>query len=191
MTTFFILVIAAAAILYGWHAAIVSRRNAVAEALGGVDAQLQQRHDLIPNVLAIAKRFMQHESDLFARITQLRSAAAGMAGERAFGQIGEKLRIESQLGESVGRLFALAEGYPQLKSDATMVEAQRSYQEVETNIAAARRFYNSAVGRLRNAVEIYPGPALARLAGVTALPPFFEAAESARGPVSAQDTLAG
>lgn len=189
MTLLILLLVAAAATLYGWYASIVTRRNAVSEALGGVDAQLQQRHDLIPNVLAIAKRFMQHETELFSQITQLRSAASGKVGDRDFARIGEKLQIERQLGQNVGRLFALAESYPELKSNAAMAEAQRSYQDVENNIAAARRFYNSAVGRLRNAVQIFPGAALAQAAGVTALPPFFEAETTARAAVNANEFL--
>lgn len=86
-------------------------------------------------------------------------------------------------------MFALAENYPALKSDAPMIEAQRGYQEVETNIAAARRFYNAAVGDLRNATQIFPGPVLAGLAGASQLPPFFEATVEARGPVDASAYL--
>lgn len=189
MTLLILILIAALAILYFWYVSIVTRRNAVSEALGGVDAQLQQRHDLMPNVLAIAKRFMQHETDLFSHITQLRSAASSKVGDRDFARIGEKLQIEQQLDQNVGRLFALAESYPDLKSNAAMAEAQRSYQDVENNIAAARRFYNSAVGQLRNAVQIFSGSMLAQAAGVTTLPPFFEAEATARAPVKASEFL--
>lgn len=70
-----------------------------------------------------------------------------------------------------------------------MIEAQRAYSEVEANIAAARRFYNSAVGELRNAVEIFPGGLLASVAGVRSLPPFYEAQEASRAPVKAMDHL--
>ena len=70
-----------------------------------------------------------------------------------------------------------------------MVEAQRSYDEVEANVAAARRFYNNAVGDLRNAVQVFPGSLVAGLAGVRDLPPFFEAAEAARQPVKASEHL--
>jgi LemA protein len=175
--------------LYAWYATIVARKNRVGEALSGIDVQLNQRHDLIPNVLAIAKRFMEHERGLLEEIAALRSRAAGSLGERDFGKIGEKFETEARLGLDMGRLFAVAENYPTLKADAPMIEAQRSYQEVETNIAAARRFYNSAVTDLRNAVQIFPGPLLAGLAGVTATPPFFEAPEAARGPVNAAEHL--
>jgi LemA protein len=175
--------------LYVWYAAIVTRRNKVGETLGGIDAQLQQRHDLIPNVLAIARRFLEHERTLLDEITQLRAQALPRIGERDFARIGEKFQTEASLGADLNRLFAVAENYPELTSSGPMIEAQRSWSEVEANIAAARRFYNSAVGELRNAVEIFPGGLLAGAAGVRALPPFYEAQEAARAPIHADDHL--
>lgn len=175
--------------LYIWYAAIVTRRNRVAEALAGIDVQLNQRHDLIPNLLAIASRFMKHEKGLLEEITALRASAAGQAGKRDPKDAAERFAIEGKLEAGVGRLFALAENYPALKSDALMIEAQRGYREVEINIAAARRFYNSAVGDLRNATQIFPGSLLAGLAGVTGPTPFFEAPEAARAPVDAAANL--
>jgi LemA protein len=184
-----IIAVAALVALYAWYAAIVTRRNRVFEALAGIDVQLTQRHDLIPNVLAIAKHFMQHERGLLQEITALRAKAALSIGERDFNKVGEKFAAEEQLDAGLGRLFAVAESYPALKSDAPMIEAQRSYVEVETNIAAARRFYNSAVGDLRTATQIFPGPVLAGLAGASTPPPFFEASTVARTPVDAAALL--
>jgi LemA protein len=181
--------VVAAAGLYIWYATIVTRRNRVAEALAGIDVQLTQRHDLIPNLLAIARRFMEHEKSLFEEITALRASAAGQAGKRDPKDAAERFAIEGKLEAGVGRLFALAENYPALKSDGPMIEAQRGYQEVEAHIAAARRFYNSAVGDLRNATQIFPGSLLAGLASVTAPAPFFEAPEAARAPVDAAASL--
>lgn len=178
-----------AAGLYIWYATIVTRRNRVAEALAGIDVQLNQRHDLIPNLLAIASRFMKHEKGLLEEITALRASAAGQAGKRGLKDAAERFAVEGKLEAGVGKLFALAENYPALKSDGPMIEAQRAYQEVEANIAAARRFYNSAVGDLRNATEIFPGSLLAGLAGVTGPTPFFEAPEAVRAPVDATANL--
>ena len=176
-------------VLYVWYAAIVRRRNRVVEALAGIDVQLQQRHDLIPNVLRIARRFMEHESALLNEITALRTTAQQQLGVRDFARIPGKLEAEARLGQQMGRLMLLVENYPQLRSDAPMIEAQRAYAEVETNIAAARRFYNAAVTDLRNAVQIFPGQLLMGLAGVHAIPPPFEAAEAARTPVDASKHL--
>lgn len=189
VTFFLILLLGLGVLLYLWYAAIVRRRNAVGEALGSIDAQLQQRHDLIPNVLAIARRFLEHERGLLEELTALRSRAMPKLGERDFAGIAEKFRTEEAISADMTRLFAVAENYPELSSSAPMVEAQRSYDEVEANIAAARRFYNSAVGDLRNAVQVIPGSLVAGLAGVRDLPPFFEAAEAARQPVKASEHL--
>lgn len=176
-------------VLYVWYVAIVTRRNRVEEALAGIDVQLQQRHDLIPNVLTIARRFMDHERALFEKITDLRNRASAEGGNRDFSSAERRFAVESQLSSDMGRLFALAENYPTLKSDGPMMEAQRAYSDIETNISAARRFYNSAVGDLRNAVQIFPGSILQHLAGVSALPPFFEADKASRQPVSASEYL--
>ena len=147
--------------LYVWYAMIVTRRNRVSEALAGIDVQLQQRHDLIPNVLTIARRFMEHERTLLEEITELRNKAQTRRSAAAI------LRPPSSASPprrgsrpEMGRLFALAENYPDLKSQGPMIEAQRAYSEVEANLSAARRFYNSAVGELRNIVEIFPGDLL-------------------------------
>lgn len=175
--------------LYVWYAMIVTRRNRVSEALGGIDVQLQQRHDLIPNVLTIARRFMDHERSLLDEITALRARAQTAAGSRDFATAEQRFATEKQLEAGMGRLFALAENYPDLKSQGPMIEAQRAYSEVEANISAARRFYNTAVGDLRNIVEIFPGDLLKGAAGVTVLPPFFEAAETSRSPVDAAKYL--
>jgi LemA protein len=189
--TWWIVVAAVLAGLYLWYAAIVRRRNRVAEALAGIDVQLNQRHDLIPNILAIARRFMEHEKGLMEEITQLRAGVAAqpsVAGAPP-AAVADRFAAEAKLGAGMDRLFALAENYPQLQSQGPMVEAHRSYQEVETNIAAARRFYNSAVGDLRNAVQIFPGSLLAGLAGAGETPPFFQADEAARAPVDAAANL--
>jgi LemA protein len=184
-----ILVGAVLAGLYAWYATIVTRRNRVSEALAGIDVQLQQRHDLIPNVLTIARRFMEHERSLLTEITELRTRAFQQVGERDFSKIAEKFETEARLGQQMGRLLVLAENYPALRSDGPMIEAQRTYTEVETNVAAARRFYNSAVAELRNAVEIFPGSLLKGMAGVSSVPPLFETIEAARTAVDASKYL--
>ncbi|ODT86429.1 LemA family protein [Phenylobacterium sp. SCN 70-31] len=175
--------------LYVWYATIVTRRNKVAEALSGIDVQLSQRHELIPNILAIAKRFLAHEQGLLADIARLRTTGQERIGATDPAAIAEKFAAENQLSAGLGRLFAVAEGYPELKSDAVMVRAQATYQEVETNVAAARRFYNASVTDLRNACQIFPGQLVAALAGVGQLPPFFEAPAEHRGAVNAADHL--
>jgi len=181
--------IVSAVVLYSWYAIIVKRRNRVAEALAGIDVQLTQRHDLIPNLLAIARKFMEHERGLLDEIAALRTKATSFGNTTDPAATEGKFAAEGQLTAGLGRLFAVAENYPSLKSDGPMIEAQCGYQEVETNIAAARRFYNAAVGGLNNATQIFPGPLLANLAGVAKPPPFFEASVAAREAVDAGQLL--
>ena len=166
--------------MYFWYTAIVRRRIRVAEALAGIDVKLQQRHDLIPNVLTIARRFMEHERTLLSEITELRAKAHQHVGAKDFSKVTEKFETEARLGQQMGRLMMLAENYPQLKSDGPMIEAQRTYTEIETNIAAARRFYNSSVAALTSAVQTFPGPLLKGAAGVSDVPPMFQTIEAAR-----------
>ncbi|MCP3734651.1 LemA family protein [Sphingomonas sp. RP10(2022)] len=185
MTGLWIVAIALCVVLYLWYAAIVTRRNRVGEALGGIDAQLTQRHDLIPNMLAIAKRFMAHEHDLIAEITALRAQGAAAVGGSDPAGLSARFATEERLGADLRRLMAVAENYPALQSQAPMLEAQHALMETETNIAAARRSYNAAVTDLRNAAQIFPGPLLAALAGAGTMPPFYESTAEARAPVDA------
>jgi len=190
MSAVLLVIIAIAALgLFVWYATIVKRKNQVAEALADIDAQLAQRHELLPNVLEIAKRFMAHEKELLDGIARLRGAAQGPLRAASPQALAEKFNAENQLTAGLGRLFAVAENYPQLKSDAVMLRAQSTCQEVETNVAAARRFYNAAVASLRNACQIFPGQLIAPLAGVTGMPPFFEAPAEYKGTVNAADHL--
>jgi LemA protein len=93
--------------------------------------------------------------------------------------VGARFALEGELARKMGQLMVTMEAYPQLKSDTTVLEAQRTWTEVEAQITAARRFYNAAVNRLNNAIQIFPGSLLAALAGVSTMP-FFEAEPEAR-----------
>jgi LemA protein len=98
-----------------WYATIVSRRNKMNEARSSIDVQLKQRLDLIPNILRIAQRFMEHEGKLLNQITQLRTQVTqsrpGMAGE------GKQRAMEDLLSSKMGQLMVQVENYPQLKSE--------------------------------------------------------------------------
>jgi LemA protein len=188
MTWFWIAVtVAVLAALYLWYAAIVARRNKVLEALSSIDVHLTQRHDLVPNIVKLAGRFMEHERGLIEEVTRLRSRLEAPAGA-APAALGERFRDEAELARKTGQLLVAMEAYPELKSDATVIEAQRTWTEVEAQLTAARRFYNAAVAGLENLVRIFPGNLLAALAGVERLP-FFEAEAAARRPPSVDEIL--
>jgi len=160
-------------LVYGWYVALISRRNKAREALASVDVHLQKRFDLLPNVLKLAQKFMAHETGLMERLTQLRTEVGRdyQRGDRA--AVEQHLAAAKELEAGMARLFAVAENYPELRSSDTIVEAQRSFTEVESQLAAARRFYNAAVNSLNNAVEIFPGSIIAGWARVETLP-FYE-----------------
>ena len=168
----------ALAALYVWYASIITRRNKVREALSSVDVHLNQRHDLIPNIVALAGRYMEHERGLLADVTRLREEARQTAPSTP-ADAGKRFALEGELAQRVGQLMVSMEAYPELKADRPVMEAQRTWTEAEAQITASRRFYNAAVNQLNTAIQIFPGSVLGALAGVTAMP-FFEAPAEAR-----------
>lgn len=188
MEYWWIIVIVVLVIGYGWYASIISRRNRALEALSSIDVQLRKRHDLIPNVVKLAGKFMEHEKELLTQLTELRSQAMKDYSPDDPEAVKQHLEAERGLQGAMLKFFAVAENYPDLKSSETIVTAQHTFTEVEGHIAAARRFYNAAVTALNNAVQIFPGSLFAQLAKVQAMP-FFEIEESAREPVDVNDLL--
>lgn len=159
------------------------------EALSGIDVQMRKRFDLIPNILKIASRFMQHERELMTQITDLRTQALQSYDRGDTESVSSHLQAAGALQPVMTKLFAVAENYPQLKSDQTMVTAQHTYTEVEGHIAAARRAYNAAVNSLNNSVQIFPGSLIAAIAGVKAMPFYEETEAAALQPVDASSFL--
>lgn len=170
---------------YIWYAILIQRRNSVREALSSIDVQLRKRHDLLPNILKLADQFMTHERDLIARVTRLRTEAQQPYDPAQSEQVQKHLDAEGALQSGLRQLFAVAENYPDLRSSETIVQAQQTFNEVEGHIAASRRFYNSAVASLSNAVQIFPGTVIARIAGVQVMPFFEIEDEAVRQPVDA------
>lgn len=170
--------------LYGMYVQLIKKRNNAKEAMSGIDVQLRKRYDLIPNILATAAKFMEHEKGLMTEITQLRTQAASLRSD--VDTIGKKIELDNAITSKLGQLFVSVENYPQLKSDQTMIQTMQTYSEVEEHIAAARRFYNSAVKDLNNSVEIFPSSLVAAIIGIKSCP-FFETDETARQPISAEE----
>jgi LemA protein len=172
---------------YGIYVTLIQKKNKVSESFSGIDIQLKKRSDLIPNILAIAKKFMTHEATLLEDITKLRTQQQ-TANHNPDADIKEKLNIENQLSTKMSSLMVSVENYPDLKSDQTMIQAQRTYSEVEEQISASRRFYNSAVNELNNAVEIFPSSFIAGLLGIKTQP-LFEATQAEKTVPNAADLL--
>jgi LemA protein len=169
---------AAVAGLYFWYASIITRRNKVQEALSSIDVHLTQRHDLIPNIVALAGRYMEHERALLTDVTRLREEARKTPTPTP-AEAAKRFALEGELGQRMGQLMVSMEAYPELKADRPAMVAQRTWTETEAEITASRRFYNAAVNQLNDAIQIFPGSIIAAVAGVAAMP-FFEAPAEAR-----------
>ena len=140
-------------------------RNQVNEAWAGIDVQLQRRYDLVPNLLAVVKGYMQHESGVLERVTRLRGQAGMDTNTRS--------SEESGLSRSIGRLFAVAEDYPDLKASEGFMQLHESRVEIEEHLQFARRYYNGSVRDNNNLVEGFPTMLIARLFGFQSAA-FFE-----------------
>lgn len=135
----------------------VKLRNQVNEAWAGIDVQLQRRWDLVPNLLSTVKGYMKHESSVLERVTRLR-------GEPDLG-VGARGAAESGLSRSMGRLFAVAEDYPELKASEGFQQLHSSLVDIEEHLQFARRYYNGSVRDNNNLVEGFPSMLVARLFG--------------------------
>lgn len=175
-------------LLFGWYMAIISRDNKVREARSTIGVQLKQRLDLIPNVLRMAQRFMDHEKSLLNDITKLRTRALEVSEKSGRKLSDEQQAVENMISSKMGQLMVQVENYPELKSDQTMVQAMNTYNEVESRIAASRRFYNASVTSLNTAIQIFPGGALAKVAGVTTKT-HFEAGPAVHQSINVDDYL--
>jgi len=180
--------------IYLIHVKIVKQRNYVLEALSSVDVQLKKRHDLVPNLVATAKGYMKHEKDLLEEITKLRSIVSNSSAVDATKSSKSDmttamyLGVESMLGSKIATLLARVEDYPELKASENMLHIQRSLNELEAMISAARRFYNSAVGDWNDLVQIFPRSIIASMMGAGPLK-FFEAQVSEKDVVQISTLL--
>ena len=182
--------IIAAVVVIGWaysiYVSLIQKRNKTQEAFSSIDVQLKKRYDLIPNLLTIAQKYMDHERSLIEEGTKLRTDVMKLSS--SFENIDRKIALDAQIAQKMGEFMVAVENYPQLKADQPMITAMQTYNEVEEHIAAARRFYNSAANELKNAVEIFPSSFVARLMNIKAVD-FFKVAEAERKPVNAADFL--
>lgn len=173
---------------YSIYFTVIRKKNKVEESLSGIDVQLKKRHDLIPNILEIAKKFMKHEKSLMTDITKLRTEAIKYAGATDPKKLEKRMQAEAHLHNKLGQLMINVENYPQLKSDQTMIHAQETYNEVEEHIAASRRFYNASVRSLNDTIKIWPMSIVASMIGVDVFP-YFEISDDEKEPVNAADIL--
>ncbi|NEX21923.1 LemA family protein [Thiorhodococcus mannitoliphagus] len=142
--------------------ALVGGRNAYKNAFAQIDVQLTRRYDLIPNLVKVAERYMQHERETLEAVIQarnqavghLRQAAADPSNADAMRRLSES---EQGLSGALGRLFALSESYPDLKANQNMMQLSEELVSTENRVAFARQAFNDAVMAYNNRREMFPG----------------------------------
>lgn len=128
---------------------LVDKKNQVENAFSSIDVLLKKRYDLIPNLVATVKEYMQFEQKTLVEVTRLRSRAMQSSGDT-------RVDLENQISRAIGNIMVAVEAYPELKANQNFQQLQGSLNEIEEQISAARRFYNSAVTDYNNAVEMFP-----------------------------------
>lgn len=137
---------------------LVSRRNETKNAWSQIDVQLKRRYDLIPNLVETAKGYMKHERETLEAVIRARQTCVDLKNA---GNIGELVKAEGALTQSLRGLFAVAENYPDLKANQNMLSLQEELTSTENRIGFARQAYNDAAMRLNNAIEQFPGSIVA------------------------------
>jgi LemA protein len=156
---------------------MIGRKNMVGNAFASLDAMLKKRFDLIPNLVSACERYMTYERGILDELTTLRSRAASGRLTEA-----DEAQIDTQVTKALKTFFAVAENYPQLRASDSFVLLERSLNEVEEQISAARRTFNAAVTSYNNACEMVPTNIAARLMGYEKKK-WFEIPETEREPV--------
>lgn len=155
-----IAVVALIVIVLVWAVAtyngFVRLRNLVQEAWRQIDVELHRRHDLVPNLIETVKGYAAHERGVFEAVTQARTAATRPGSGPA-----QQAAQENDLTQALGRLFAVAEAYPQLRATENFAQLQQELTNTEDRIAAGRRFYNANVRELNTKVESFPSNVVA------------------------------
>src|SRR3990167_7947730 len=157
----------------------VALTNRCEEGWSNIEVQMKRRYDLIPNLVETVKGYAKHEAGTFQQVTEARTKAMGAQS------VADHAAAENMLTGALKSLFAVSESYPDLNANASFVELQRELSDTENKIQAARRFYNSVVIELQNALEQFPTNIVGNMFGFKTRE-FFELAEgeqAAREPV--------
>ncbi|HEY1749890.1 MAG TPA: LemA family protein [Caulobacteraceae bacterium] len=156
------IVVIVAVLFVGAYNRLIALRQHVNEAFADIDVQLKQRQDLVPNLVETVKGYAAHERGTLDEVTQARAAAASA------GNIEQRAQAENALTGALGRLFAVAEAYPDLKANQNFLQLQGELADLENKIAAARRFFNNAVGEYNASIQRFPAVLIANMTGFTA-----------------------
>ena len=172
MPTWAIILIVVVVLLLIWfvttYNGLVVLRNKVRNQFSQIDVQLKKRYDAIPNLVEIVKGYAKHEKSTFEEIVNARNVYGNAKTTE------EKIKANSELSKTLTHLFALAENYPELKSNENFLSLQADLKDIEEKISYARQFYNDAVMSYNNKTEMFPSSIAAAIGGFKR-EAFFEA----------------
>ncbi|HEY5071102.1 MAG TPA: LemA family protein [Caulobacteraceae bacterium] len=166
-----VVVVALVAMLIGTYNRLVGLRQNANGAFADIDVQLKQRLDLVPNLVETVKGYASHESGTLEAVTAARAAATSATGVEG------KVQAENALTGALGRLMAVAEAYPDLKANQSFIQLQSALSDIENKLAAARRYFNNAVGEFNASIQRFPAVLFAPALGFTARD-FFDLGEA-------------
>ena len=164
------IIVALVLLIIGIYNRLVALRQTCNQAWSDIEVQLKQRQDLVPQLVNTVKGYAAHEKETFEEVVKARQAAVSA------NTVGDQAAAEGFLTQALGKLFALAEAYPELKANENFLQLQDQLADVENKIAAARRFYNNATQEYNTGREQFPA---VLIAGPFGFEPreFFEAPE--------------
>jgi len=139
---------------------LIAMRQRTRNAWADVDVYLKRRAELVPNLVTAVKAYAAHEQTVLEAVTEARARAATLAGP-----VPQKAEAESRVGESLIRVLAVAENYPELKASANFLDLQRELSETERHIASARQYYNACVRDFNTMIESFPSNVVATIGG--------------------------
>lgn len=154
-----IIVVALAAYAIITYNGLVRARQMVQEAWSGIDVQLKRRADLIPNLVETVKGYAGHEKETLEQVTEMRARAQSVPANDVAG----RAAAEGLLSQALGRLFAVAEAYPDLKANENFAQLQQTLETVESEIQMSRRYYNGSARELNVKVESFPSNLIANV----------------------------
>ena len=152
-----VVVIAAVGVLI--YNGLVTKRNRVDEAVGQIEVQLKRRHDLVPNLVAAVKDVMGFEQDVLTRVTEARANAVAAGAQGTVTQ--QQVQAENQLSGALRSLFAVAEAYPQIRSNENVLALQEQLTTTENQISFSRQHYNATVNEYNTTIQTIPSVLIA------------------------------
>ena len=150
------LVLVVAVWYWGVYNTLVRLKNNNEEAFSTMDVYMKKRYDLVPNLVETVKGYAKHEKETLNQVILARNNAQNAQGAN------EKIKAEQQMNSAIRNIFALAESYPELKANANFVDLQKQLQQIESEIANSRKYYNACVKTYNTQIQTFPSSFVAK-----------------------------